>query len=291
VRAAHRPADIATHFQAMASPCVALIDTEDTALGMRVGERVRAEALRVEAKYSRYRPSVITSINENAGRDTEVDVETADLIDYAASCHELSGGRFDVTSGVLRRVWRFDGSGAVPEQAQIDEVMALVGWDRVSWRRPWLRLAPGMQIDLGGIGKEYAADRAMRLAQQEARLPMLVNLGGDLSISGPRRDGSPWCVAIEDAERAGASAGLMELDRGALATSGDAYRSIVIDGVRYGHVLDARTGWPVRNAPRSVTVHAATCTEAGLLAKLALLRGPDAEDFLKENQVRAWCYR
>jgi thiamine biosynthesis lipoprotein len=84
---------------------------------------------------------------------------------------------------------------------------------------------------------------------------------------------------------------MLELAAGALATSGDTYRHIVKDGRRFGHVLDPRTGWPVVGAPRSVTVHAATCTEAGLLAKLALLRGTEAENFLKSEGVRAWCVR
>jgi thiamine biosynthesis lipoprotein len=89
----------------------------------------------------------------------------------------------------------------------------------------------------------------------------------------------------------GSSAGLLEFSNGALATSGDTYRHVMGEGVRYGHVLDPRTGWPIAGAPRSVTVHAATCTEAGLLAKLALLRGAGAEEFLRAEQVRAWCFR
>lgn len=291
MRADHRRQDIATRFQAMASPCIVLVDARDREAGMWAGERVREEALRIEAKYSRYRPSVITAINESAGNDIEVDPETADLIDYAVTCYELSEGRFDITSGALRRIWTFDGSGAIPAQTQVDEVLAVVGWQRVSWKRPWLRLAPGMQIDFGGIGKEYAVDRALRLARQGTAAPMLINLGGDLCVSGPRRDGSPWCVAIEDVERAGASAGLVELRHGALATSGDTYRAIVAGGVRYGHVLDALTGWPIQDAPRTVTVHADTCTEAGLLAKLALLSGSGAEAFLRQIGARAWCYR
>jgi len=268
-----------------------LADTPDPTLGARAGQLVKEEALRIEAKYSRYRPSVVTSINENAGRDMEVDVETADLLDYALRCYELSDGRFDITSGVLRRLWRFDGSGKIPEESQVEAILKVVGWHRVSWKRPRLRLAPGMEVDLGGIGKEYAVDRAMVLAQKQADVPLLINFGGDLRVSGPRRDGNGWCVAIEDADRAGASAGLVELSHGAVATSGDTYRRIVADGMYYGHVLDAKTGWPVRGAPRSITVHASTCSEAGLLAKLALLHGSSAEEFLRTAQVRAWCYR
>jgi FAD:protein FMN transferase len=285
--------DTATRFTAMAGPCIVLVDSEDQRLGLEMGGIAETEALRIEAKFSRYRPSVVTDINRGAGSPVVVDSETADLIDYAARCHELSGGLFDITSGALRRVWRFDGSGAgsIPSESEVRRVLRDVGWHRVSWNRPTLTLCAGMEVDFGGIGKEYAVDRALTLALARSQQPVLVNFGGDLRVSGPRRDGASWRVAIEDANRAGDSVGLLELAAGALATSGDTYRHIVKDGRRLGHVLDPRTGWPVADAPKSVTVHAATCTEAGLLAKLALLSGAGAEEFLKAEGVRAWCVR
>ncbi|MDB6088132.1 MAG: ApbE family lipoprotein [Gammaproteobacteria bacterium] len=291
MRSATDRQDVTTHFKAMASPCLVLVDTTDAAVGATVGEVVKTEAMRVEEKYSRYRPSIVTSINENAGDVIEVDPETADLLDYAVSCYELSEGRFDITSGALRRAWSFDGSGKPPDPQRVTELLAVVGWHRVQWNRPRLRLAAGMEIDFGGIGKEYAVDRALLLAQKCTDAPLLINFGGDLRVSGPRHDGSGWRVAIEDVEHVGNSAGLLEFSNGALATSGDTYRHVMGEGVRYGHVLDPRTGWPIAEAPRSVTVHAATCTEAGLLAKLALLRGAGAEEFLQAEQVRAWCFR
>ncbi len=283
--------DVTTEFRAMACPCVVLVDTPDAELGHRIGRIVREEALRIEAKFSRYRPSVVTSINEAAGRDTEVDPETADLIDYAVSCYQLSDGKFDITSGALRRVWRFDGASNAPTPEQVAAVRATVGWHRVLWERPRLRLQPGMELDLGGVGKEYAVDRALLLAMQQTQAPLLVNFGGDLRISGPRRSGEGWYVAIEDAERSGVGAGVIEFRHGAIATSGDTYRYVMAGDVRYGHVLDATTGMPVQGAPRSVTVHADTCTEAGLFAKLALLCGAGAEEFLRTQGVRAWCFR
>jgi thiamine biosynthesis lipoprotein len=283
--------DQSTHFTAMASPCVVLVDTNDETLGAEVGEIVKSEALRIEAKFSRYRASVITHINETAGEPVELDGETADLMDYSVESYNLSEGLIDITSGALRRVWKFDRSGTVPTELQVRDALQYVGRNRVSWERPILRLQAGMEIDFGGIGKEYAVDRALALAETYTRAPVMVNLGGDLRVSGPRQDGTPWYVAIEDVDRAGAAAGLLELSSGALATSGDAYRYVLRAGVRYGHLLNPRTGWPIIDAPRSVTVHAATCTEAGLLAKLALLRGAGAEEFLKLERVRAWCVR
>ena len=275
----------------MASPCVVLVDTDDARLGAEVGELVRTEALRIEAKFSRYRHSIVTEINETAGQSVEVDDETADLIGYSMVCYALSEGLIDITSGALRRVWKFDRSDVVPTELQVREALRYVGWRRVRWERPILHLEAGMEIDFGGIGKEYAVDRALALAEAHSSAPVLVNFGGDLRVSGPRQDGTPWFVAIEDVDRTGSAAGLLELSSGALATSGDTHRYLIRAGVRYGHVLNPKTGWPITDAPRSVTVHAATCTEAGLLAKLALLRGAGAEEFLQSEKVRAWCVR
>ena len=284
--------DVSTAFTAMASPCVVLVDTPDRGLGTAVGDLVRQEAQRIEAKFSRYRPSIITTINQSAGRPIEVDAETADLLDYSALCHSLSEGRFDITSGALRRIWRFGAEGRAPSPNEVRDTLTHVGWQRVAWHRPILQLPVGMEIDFGGIGKEYAVDRASGAAGARTSAPVLINFGGDLRVSGPRCDGSSWRVAIEDVDHQGNAAGLLELSSGALATSGDTYRHIVQDGIRYGHLLDPTTGWPVtRESPRSVTVHAATCTEAGQLAKLALFKGRAAEEFLRAEGVRAWCIR
>jgi thiamine biosynthesis lipoprotein len=151
----------------------------------------------------------------------------------------------------------------------------------VQWRRPEIVVPVGMELDLGGIGKEYAVDRAAALVGSAASVPFLVNFGGDLFTPGPRADGTPWTVAIDDPERTGtASSDVISLERGGLATSGDARRFVMHEGRRLGHILDPRTGWPVADAPRSVTVLAATCLEAGTLATLAVLEGAGAERFL-----------
>jgi thiamine biosynthesis lipoprotein len=119
----------------------------------------------------------------------------------------------------------------------------------------------------------------------------LLNFGGDLLALGPQGGGSPWRVGIESVTAEATAAKHIELGVGALATSGDARRFLLKDGQRYGHILDAKTGWPVAGAPRSVTVAAATCTEAGMLATLALLQGAEAERFLDAQGVQFWTLR
>lgn len=274
-------------FTAMAGPCEVLVDTDDAAEARVLLGEARDEALRIERKFSRYRDdSVVQRIHAASGAPVEVDEETAHLLDYAATCHEVSGGLFDVTSGVLRRVWRFDGGRQVPSAAAVREVLDKVGWHRVSWRDRVLVLPAGMEIDLGGIGKEYAVDRAAgRLAARTSR-PFLVNFGGDLFASAPRRGGGAWAVGMDDPGRTGSAiTALVELRQGGLATSGDARRFVMHEGRRLGHILDPRTGWPVADAPRAVTVLGSSCLEAGTLATFAVLHGAGAREFLERQGV------
>jgi thiamine biosynthesis lipoprotein len=277
-------------FVAMASPCEVLIERAPAALAQQILDVVAAEAWRIEGKFSRYRAdSAIQRINESAGSETVVDEECANLLDFAATLTTLSAGAFDITSGVLRKAWTFDRGDRVPDQAQIDALLERVGWHRIEWRRPVLRLQPGMQIDLGGIGKEYAVDSAAALAETTAPgLSCLINFGGDVVVRNERQDGQPWRVGIESSAHAGAAERIVQLSRGALATSGDSRRFVLRDGHRYSHILDARTGWPVRNAPHSITVAADTCTQAGTLTTLAMLKGENAEELLKASGMQYW---
>jgi thiamine biosynthesis lipoprotein len=280
----------AGRFTAMASPCELLLDADDWAEARAALAAAEGEAARIERKFSRYRTeNIVHRINHADGHAVEVDPETASLIDYAATCHETSGGLFDITSGALRRIWKFDGSDRVPSPAAVEETLRHVGWHRVTWKNPTLILPAGMEIDLGGIGKEYAVDRAAALVAAETRIAFLVNFGGDLYASGARRGGRVWSVGIDDPERTGdAALYRVELERGGLATSGDARRYLMWQGRRLGHILDPRTGWPVADAPRSVTVLGSSCIEAGTLSTFAYLQGAGAREFLEGQGVRFW---
>jgi len=278
-------------FRAMASPCELLIDGGTARDARSVADAVAAEAWRIEKRYSRYRDdSAVQRINAAEGRAVTVDPELATLLEFAAQCHALSDGAFDITSGVLRRAWTFDGGDRVPSRADIEALLPRVGWHRIDWHDPVLRLPAGMQIDLGGIGKEFAVDRALGLARALTGRALLVNFGGDLHASGPPDSGA-WQVGIEAVQAGRPTTRTIALQRGALATSGDARRYVQHDGIRYGHVLDARTGWPADGAPRSVTVAADTCTQAGVLATLAMLQGPKAEAWLEAQAQGWWCER
>lgn len=279
-------------FQAMASPCLVLMNARNGALVLDVLNKVAAEAWRIEEKFSRYVPgNIVDDINSSEGSEIIVDDETANLLDFAERLYRMSDGRFDISSGVLRKVWNFDGSDRIPQRSAVHAVLQSVGWGKIFWNRPVLQLCPGMEIDLGGIGKEYAVDRVAALVGKETDAGCLINFGGDLVVIGEAIPGG-WKVGVESVEAEQRKPDrLIRLDSGGLATSGDARRFLLKDGVRYGHVLDPGTGWPIDNAPRSVTVAADTCTQAGMLATLAMLRGDAAEAFLKQQSVQYWCRR
>jgi thiamine biosynthesis lipoprotein len=282
---------VAICFTAMASPCEVLLSLTPEAAALELGTLVAREAWRVEKKFSRYRTDSVTAwIHENRGTRIEVDEETASLIDFASRCFDLSEGLFDITSGVLRYAWKFDASDRIPDAAAIRRLMPLVGFQKLQWQSPHLFLPRGMELDFGGIGKEYAVDRAYDLLAARRSDPFLINFGGDLRANRSPAHG-PWQVGIErpDADREATM--ILNLEHGALATSGDSRRYLLKDGVRYGHILDPRTGWPVSHSPRSVTVAASSCTEAGLLSTLALLHGAQAGEFLNEQHVRYWLLR
>ena len=275
----------------MGSPCELLTEAKSARDAKALTKRVATEAWRIEDKFSRYLSgNIIDAINSADGAPIEVDEETAQLLDFATTLYALSDAAFDITSGVLRRAWTFDGSDNIPSQAAISGLMSSIGWEKAEWSPPVLQIPAQMEIDLGGIGKEYAVDRSVLELKAFTDVACLINFGGDLAVTGPPASRSAWSVGIEGTHLDEAEK-LIELRHGALATSGDARRFLLRDTTRYSHVLDPRTGWPVREAPASITVAADTCTQAGMLATLAMLKGPSAEAFLKDQAENFWCRR
>ncbi len=261
----------------------------DRAHAERAAHDAIADVKRIEAKYSRYRDDSITSaINRAAGYEAvAIDDETASLLRYADRCHALSNGSFDITSGVLRRVWDFKRQPPrVPSQDEIDALRPLIGWQHVEWSDDHVRLPErGMELDFGGIGKEYAADRAATICRERGIAHALVNLGGDVRAIGSRADGSPWRIGIRHPRNADATIATITLDDEAVATSGDYERYFELDGCRYCHLLDPRTGMPADHW-QSASVVAPLAILAGSYATIAMLACDRAPAFLRAQRVR-----
>ncbi len=282
----------AFEFTAMASPCEIRLAGVSLADAERLAHAGIAEVRRIEAKYSRYRgDSVLSQINAAAGHKAcavAVDEETAQMLNFAANLFAMSDGLFDCTSGVLRRAWDFK-TARFPNDKTLDSLLSLVGWQNVAWDGKHFALTrPGMELDFGGFGKEYAVDRAATSLEASGVRHGLINLGGDVRAIGPQLDGSAWQIGIRDPRapvneenRCFAS---LPLTHGAIATSGDYERFFEVNGKRYCHILNPKTGWPVSHW-RSVSVVGTVCVLAGALATIAMLKGPDAKDFLDTENV------
>ena len=265
-------------FMAMGSECALHLHDADAA----TASAAEAEVVRIEHRYSRYRAdSLLARINHVAavGGTLDVDNETASLLDYAFACHRKSGGLFDITTGILRRAWDFS-SGRRPAPGEVDRWLPFVGLDKIRWERPHLSFpVAGVELDFGGIGKEYAADRAAAICAEAGVKHGLIDLGGDISAIGPRPDGTPWPIYICDPRSPAQSLAIIPLSSGGLATSGDYARYIVINGQRFGHILSPHTGGPVHGLT-GVSVVADSCLVAGSIATIAMLKGAAGADWL-----------
>jgi len=254
---------------------VRFVDDRGRRRAQEIARAAEHEAFRIEKKFSRFLDdNVVAEIARQAGRaPVAVDDETRALIDAALDLARLTGGRFDPTIGVLRRAWNFK-RPRVPEDGEIEGLLPLVDYRAVSVGRDSVFLERvGMELDLGGVGKEYAVDRVADVLSRSGVTSALVNFAGDVRTIGGRGDGRPWSIGVADPRAPGRCRFAVRLIGGAgVATSGDYERCFIKNGVRYHHVLDATTGRPAEGV-MSATVVAANAFDAGRLSSAAFLLG------------------
>lgn len=276
-----------THFRAMGGDNEIVFSCGDNALSSQAVEAAIDEVRRIENKYSRYRPdSLLSKINRTAGETsaTYCDEETEWLLNFANTLYQQSDGLFDITSGILRNAWDFS-RPVMPSPAKLSSLLRLIGWDKVERIDRSIRLPlVGMEIDLGGFGKEYASDRAASVLSRMGITSGYVNLGGDICVIGPQPDGQPWLIGIRHPRQENEVVATIPISRGALATSGDYEKYFDLDGKRYCHVLNPRTGYPARYWS-SVSVMAPLAIVAGSYSTIAILKETAGLQFLQEAQV------
>ena len=283
---------LVVEFHAMASPCSLHIVGKDDAAMSAAADAAMREVQRIELKYSRYRSdSIVSRINQAAGQTAvEIDTETHGLLVFADQLWQQSDGLFDITSGVLRTIWDFK-QAKLPTPDAMFAALTRIGWDKVELTPHSAKLTqPGMELDFGGFGKEYAADRASAMLKLHGVEQALVNLGGDLhALNNPGHpEHPPWTVSIQHprppADQPGASVATIQLAQGGMATSGDYERYFVANGKRYCHILNPITGWPAADF-QSVTVVAENTTAAGAMATIAMLQGATTTHWLKAQNA------
>lgn len=271
-------------FQAMASPCESVLCGVTWAEAAEIAQAVEKEVKRIESKYSRFiADSVISRINASGGHHPiTLDPETQSLMDYADRLHQLSQGLFDLTTGALQAVWDFK-NGIIPQPQALQEQLSHVGWHHVHHSNGQLRLDdPLVRIDLGGIGKEYAADCAATVLVNAGITSGYVDLGGDIRVVGPKLDGSPWSIGIRHPRKPAQLIASLPVWEGAVATSGDYERYFIHEGQRYCHILSPLTGMPV-DYWQSVSVLAPMASIAGATCTLAMLKESDGLHFLRDS--------
>jgi thiamine biosynthesis lipoprotein len=230
-----------------------------------------------EARYSRFIPdSLIGRINAAAGEHwVETDPETDRLFQL---CHELfffTRGSFDPTALPLIKLWNWKAQPPVlPDEDDLRAARELVGWNKIQRRVGGIFLPQaGMALDLGGIGKEYAVDCVMNMAVQRGIQNVLVDFGQDVRAHGHAPGKQFWWIGLDDATAPGKCWTGVAVTDHAVATSGDYLRNFKLNGRRYGHIIDPRTGYPALNDCRAVSIIAPSCTIAGLLSTSVCILG------------------
>lgn len=290
-------------FAALGTMCEIQYACDDAGVAAAFEKRALEWVLAFEAKYSRFRAdSLVSRINAAAGRAwVEIDPEMAQMLTLCDTLVFLTQGIIDPTILPLMEVWDYKRPRtALPADEDIARARSLVGWSKVQREAGRIYLPePGMALDFGGFGKEYAVDLVAQIAADMGIANVLVDFGHDLRTDGqpPGRPG--WHIGLENPRKPEVHDGSIAVvgSRG-IASSGDYLRSFTVGGRRYGHIVDPRTGWPVANGALQATVIASTCLHAGVLSTTAFVLGvpkgiefiqsfPGAEGLIVTERARA----
>jgi FAD:protein FMN transferase len=265
-------------FHALGTKCSVKFRQEDERKALIFAAEVLGWIGKFEAKFSRYQPdSLISKINNSAGQEwVEVDAEMEHLLKLVDNLHQRTDGILDPTMLPLLRVWDWKKAHTkLPESSEVKAALALTGWGKVERRAGAVRLPePGMGLDFGGFGKEYAVDYLAQIARQSGIQDALIDLGRDIYALGGNGVHPFWHVGIQDGGKPDECWGGLAVTDHAVSSSGDYARYFSHGSTRYGHILDPRTGWPVKNGMRAVTVVAKSCLEAGIYSTTVFVLGP-----------------
>ncbi|MGW8313836.1 MAG: FAD:protein FMN transferase [Desulfuromonadales bacterium] len=277
---------------------VVLLPSPDGTDTADLKKRLQDRLDQINRLMSTYDPeSEISRFNELSSKDWfAVSPDTAQVIELSLEISRLTGGAFDISIGPLVELWGF-GPGerreTAPDEQQIGEGLARVGYEKILLRRDPAAIrkqVPELHIDLSAIAKGYAVDALAEILRHQGIDNYLVEIGGELQVSGHRADGTPWRVAIEKPlEDNRDVAVIFPLTNTALATSGDYRNFFVENGQRYAHILDPSTGRPARHRLASVTVLDQTCARADALATALMVMGEETgRRFCEENHIAAY---
>lgn len=240
------------------------------------------DAIRLMRSYERLlsktvEDSDIWNLNHADGKPVTVDPETAALLTLAKEIGEASGGAFDVTVASASALWDFTAEQPrVPDAKKLLEATSRVDYHNIRIDGNTVTLQNGAEIDLGGIAKGYIADRVAAYLIECGVQHACINMGGNVVVFGGKPDGQPYAIGIRDPNGTAAqSEEVVTLSDGVLVTSGNYERFFLLDGVRYHHILDPKTGMPVQNGLASVTIFADNSALADALSTACFVLGEE----------------
>ncbi len=263
----------------------------DTVVGVTVFDTSAGHARRaIEAAFARidevvaladrYRPNSEVSKLIASGGPMRVSPEVYDLLKTAKDMAERTGGAFDITCGPLLIMWKQCGRAKrLPTKEELKRALAPVGSDGIVLADGTAKLAkPGMKIDLGGVAKGYAVDAAIAALRRAGITSALVNAGGDMAMIGPRPGKPNWSIGVQDPRKPDDQKAMvctLALPPCAVATSGNYQRYVEIEGRRFSHIVDPRTGWPCASVPSVTIVSKSSAMAADAWATAASVLPPD----------------
>ena len=253
-----------------------------------LAERIDAALDVVDQSMSTYKgQSQISRFNRLLSNDQQsISAEFAEVLAVSKLVWEQSGGAFDPTVGPLVDLWGFGPVATddrIPNEQALAKALDEIGFEHVQSEGRILTKTKPVRLDLSAVAKGYGVDKVAQLLEMLALPDYLVEVGGEMRVSGVNPDGNPWRVAIEMPSLMPQVQRVIALHDGAVATSGDYRNYFERDGLRYSHTIDPRTGRPITHSLASVTVLAKTCAEADAWATALMVLGEEQGMALAEK--------
>jgi thiamine biosynthesis lipoprotein len=293
LRFAHMLKEYSSKNKLMGSAFEFIVVAESEKEGKSLLEESVREVQRMESLLTEFKEDSQTSlINQNAGRgEVKVDEEVFQLIQRCGNISNLTGGAFDITSGILKKLYNFKGERfTLPDHPAIQEALGKTGYRKIELSSPdKVRLSQtGMHIGFGAIGKGYAADKVKTLLQQKGVQSGVINASGDLTAWGKRANGQPWKTGIANPDDLTKIILWLPLDGMSVATSGNYIQYFDFNGVRYSHNIDPKSGYPVMGI-KSVTIISPSAELSDALATAVSVMGRKAGFYLVDQLPKTHC--
>jgi thiamine biosynthesis lipoprotein len=262
---------------------------KDTSQAHIIYQDIESELVRLDSLLNRFSSiSLVSELNRTGTSWVPEDIHYLFLLSDSIS--RLTDGLFDISTAPLIQFWGYyDHAFAYPDTVQIHDILRVVDHRKIRTQKDSIILAPGMEVDLGGIAQGFAADRITDILKKYGITSALINVGGEIVVIGKSPEARSWRIGIRNPRGEGLIE-TVELEDRALSTSGDYEKFFIVDGMKYPHIINPKTGFPAREFA-SVTVFSARCAVADAMATAVCIMGPaKGIEFLDSLGIRGIIY-